>query len=109
MPSWRNSLLVVAGGLLTDQAPGLEVLLQRKQDLVRVHRLDQVIVDLAADGLLHDVLLLALGDHDHGHRGVAVLDPVQRFQPAEPGHVLVQEDDVVIAFRIPVPRRPGRC
>ena len=88
-------LLVVAGGLLAHQPLAFEVLLQREQDLVRVHRLDQVVADLAADGALHDALLFALGDHHDGHGGAIQLDARERFEPAEAWHVLIQEDDVV--------------
>ena len=86
--------LVVAHGLLTDQPLLIEDLLEGKQDLVRVQRLDQVIRHLGTDGLLHDVLLLALGDHHAGQVGTLVLDTLQCFEAGQARHVLIEEDDV---------------
>ena len=87
-------LLVVRGRLFGNQPAYVQVLFQAEQDLVWIHGLDQVIGDLRADGLLHDVFLLALGDHDHGKIGKFFLDLREGFQAGQSGHVLVQENDV---------------
>ena len=55
---------VVGGGLLGHQLLLVHVLLDREQHLVGVDGLDEVVGDLRPHGLVHDVLLLALGDHD---------------------------------------------
>ncbi len=44
----------------------VDVLLQCQQNLVGVHGLDQIVGNLLSDGLIHDVLFLALGHHHHG-------------------------------------------
>ena len=88
-------LLIARGGHLGDNLATVDVLLQREQNLVGVDGLDEVVGDFRADGLVHDVLLLALGDHDDGCAGRDLLDEVQRLQPAEAGHVLVEQDEVV--------------
>ena len=74
----------------------VDVLLQRQQYLVGVDGLNQVVGYLRADGLLHDVLLLALGDHHYGHgrRHAALLDARQRLQAAQARHVLVKQHQV---------------
>ena len=87
-------LLIGGLGHLVDYLALVDVLLERKQDLRGVYGLDEVVGDLGPDGLLHDVLLLALGDHDHGCRGGDFLDAAQCLEPAQPGHVLVEQDEV---------------
>ncbi len=72
----------------------LDVLLERQQDLCGVDGLDEVVGNLGADGLFHDVLLLALRDHHDGCGGQQFLDAVQCLQSAQSGHVLVEQDEV---------------
>ena len=81
-------------GLLAPQPFVVEDFFDRQQDLVRVDGLDEVVADLGADGLLHDVLFLTLGDHDDGHVGMFVLDALKRFYAIQPRHVLVQKNHV---------------
>jgi len=91
-----SEVLLVGGlRLFRDNLALVDVLLQRQQDLRGVHGFDEVVGNLAADGLVHDVLLLALGDHHHGCRGRHLLDALQRLQAAEARHVLIEEDEVV--------------
>ena len=90
---------VVGRGLLGDQLLLVYVLLDRQQHLVGVHGLDQVVGDLRPDGLVHDVLLLALGHHDDGSGGTHLLDLGKRLEPRHAGHHLVEDDQVVGAFR----------
>ena len=89
-------LAVVALHLLGHQGIAVQVLLDRQQDLHRVHGLDKVVSDFAADGLVHDVLLLAFGDHDHGHVGLEDFDLLQSFESADAGHVLVEDDEIEV-------------
>ena len=58
----------------------VDVLLQRQQYLVGVDGLDEVVGNLLADGLFHDVLLLALRHHHHGQRRLEFLDVLQGLQ-----------------------------
>ena len=92
-------LLLIAAlhGLRDDFAP-VDVLLQREQYLVGVDGLDEVVGNLLSDGLVHDVFLLALGDHDDGHLRGDLLDALQGLQTAETGHHLVEHDEVEGAF-----------
>ena len=77
----------------------MQVLLDRKQHLIGVDRLYDVVGYLRAYGLVHDVLLLALGDHYHGRCWAHVLYQRQRFQPRHAGHHLVEDDKVVCRGR----------
>ena len=67
-------LLIVGIGSLGDDILLMDILFQGEQYLVRVDGLDEVVGNLGADGLVHDVLLLALGHHHHGHCGLHLLD-----------------------------------
>ena len=44
----------------------VDVFLQGQQDLVGIDGLDQIVGNLLADGLFHDILLFTLGHHDDG-------------------------------------------
>ena len=72
------------------QLAAVNVFLQREQYLVGVYRLDQVVGNLLSDGLVHDVLLLTLGDHHHGRGRRYFLDALQRFQSAQTRHLLIE-------------------
>ena len=87
-------LLVGHRAALALQPPRFGVLLDDHKYLVGVHRLDKVVADFAAEGLVHDVLLLALGNHDNWHMGVAGLKLAEGVQTAQSRHVLVQKDNV---------------
>ena len=86
--------LVVAHGFFSHQPFLIQNLFERKQNLVGVQWLDQVIGHFGADGLLHNVLLLTLGDHHARQVGTALLDPLQGFQSGETGHVFIQKDHI---------------
>ena len=76
----------------------MNVLFDRQQDLIRIDRFDQVVGNFRADRLVHDVLLLAFGDHnDRGHRP-DLLDARQGFETGQTGHHFV-EDDQIVLFR----------
>ena len=87
-------LLVVEGLFLGDKTAGLGVLLDGEEDLVGVDGFDEVVAYLASEGLVHDVLLLTLGNHDDRELRVGGLDARERLEAADAGHVLVEEDDV---------------
>ena len=86
---------VVGRGLLGDELLRMHVLLDRQQDLVGIDGLDDVIGDLRPDGLVHDILLLALGHHDDGRGGPHLLDERQRLESRHTGHHLVENNEVV--------------
>src|SRR5690606_20991260 len=87
------ALVIMARGL-AHQSLGVKILLYGEQYLVRVHRFDEIIGYLGADGLFHDLFLLALGYHDHRNKTVLGLDTGKRFQTTYARHVLVQENKV---------------
>ncbi len=89
---------VVGRGLLGDELLLVDVLLDREQHLIGVHGLDEVVGDLRADGLVHDVLLLALGHHDDGRGGAHLLDLGERFESRHAGHHFVEDYQVVGPF-----------
>ena len=72
----------------------VNVLLQTQQNLVGIHGFDEVIGDTGADGVLHNVFLLAFGNHHDGEMGVVFLQSFQGFQAAQTGHILIQKYDV---------------
>ena len=82
-------------GLLALNPSVVQDFLDRHQDLVGVHRLDQVVADFGTNRLLHDALLLALGDHDDGQLRPLGLDALKRLDAIQTWHVFVQEHDVV--------------
>ena len=91
-------LLVVRVRRLRDDILLMDILLQRQQYLVRVYRLDKVIGNLRPNGLVHDILLLALGHHHYRDGRLHLLDERQCLQPRESRHVLVQQNQVVATF-----------
>ena len=90
---------VVGGGLLGDELLLVYVLFDREQHLVGVDGFDEIVGDLRTHGLVHDILLLALGDHDHGRRGAHLFDLGKGFEARHAGHHLVEDNQVVGAFR----------
>ena len=91
-------LLVLALRNLRLDGLTVDVLLERQENLVGVHGLDEVVGYLLSDGLLHDVLLLALGNHHHGYRGINLLELAQGFQSADTRHLLVEQHEVEVAL-----------
>ena len=89
---------VVGRGLLGDELLLVDVFLDREQHLIGIHGLDEVVGDLRSHGLVHDVLLLALGDHDDGCRRAHLLDLGQGFESGHAGHHLVEDNQVVGPF-----------
>ncbi len=64
------------------------------ENLVGIDGLDEVVGDLAAYSLVHDVFFLALGNHYHGCLRVLLLEELKRFQSRESRHVLVEDNEV---------------
>ena len=59
--------------------------------MVAVEGLDDVIGNFGANGLFHDVFLLAFGNHHHGQIGPLLLDLRQRFEARHAGHHFIQK------------------
>ena len=72
----------------------MDVLLQSKENLVGVDRLDKIVGNLLANGLLHDVLLFTFGYHHHGRGWADLLDALQGFQSRKAWHLLVEQHQV---------------
>ena len=75
----------------------MQVLLDRHKYLVGIHGLDQVVGNVVAYSLVHDVLFLALGDHDYGRLRRYLLDTLQSLKSGKTGHVLVENYHVEMA------------
>ena len=72
----------------------VDVALQGQQNLVGIDGLDEVVGNVGADGLVHDVFFFTLGDHHDGYGRQKRLDFSQRLQARESGHVLVEQNQV---------------
>ena len=57
---------VVCCSLLGDELLRVQILLYRQKHLVGIHRFDDIVGNLRADSLIHNVLLLALRNHNYG-------------------------------------------
>ena len=68
----------------------------RKQ-LLGVNRLDEVIGNFGSYSLLHQHFLFAFGHHNHRQEGILVFEPRKHLQSTQTGHVLIQQDDVIVA------------
>ena len=76
----------------------VDVLLECQQNLLRIDRFEQIIGNLRANGLVHQVFRLILCHHHDWHVGRSLLDGRQRLKSAESRHILVEKDEVVIVF-----------
>ena len=91
-------LLISGLHLFGHYFPSMDILLQRQQDLCRVHGLDEVVGNLTAYCLVHDVLFLALGDHHDGSGRCKVLNAGECLESAEAWHIFVKENKVIGAL-----------
>ncbi len=91
-------LLIAHRRFLVAEFLVFEVAFQRKQNLVRVHGLDEIIRYVRADCILHDAFLLALGDHHYGEIGIFALDDFECLDARNARHLLVQENNVEMAL-----------
>ena len=91
-------LLVLALSHLGLNLPSVDVLLQHQQDLVGVDGFDEIVGNLLADGLLHNILFLALSDHHNRCRGRNLLDALKGLKPGEAWHLLVEHHQVKRPF-----------
>ena len=91
-------LLITRLGDFGDYLLAVDILLERKEYLVGIDGLDEIIGYLRPDGLIHNVFLLTLGDHHHWHGRRHFLDALEGLQPTYSGHHLVEEDKVETPF-----------
>ena len=85
---------VVLPGLALANLPRVEELFASHENLAGVDRLCQVVVDAAANRLVHQVLFFVLGDHNYRHIGIGRLDLLQGRKPVQPRHHLIEQHDV---------------
>jgi len=67
-----------------------------EEDLAGVDRLGEIVVDLAADSLFHQRLLLVLGHHDDRQAGADILEFVERGEAVHAVEHFVEEDQIKV-------------
>ena len=73
----------------------MQILFYGEQHLIGVHGLYQIVGYLGAHRTVHDVLLLALGNHHHGCVGTYLLYLGEGFETGHARHHLVEYDEIV--------------
>ena len=86
---------VVGGGLLGHKLLGLNVFLDERNHLRRVYGLDDIVGNLRAYSLVHNILLLALGYHNYGCGRAHILDKRKCLESRHSGHHLVEDNHIV--------------
>ena len=76
----------------------MDILFERKQNLIGVYGLYQVVGNFLSDGLIHNVLLLALGNHNHHDTWVNLFEFAQGFKSAYSRHLLVEQHKVEVSL-----------
>ena len=87
-------LLIVLRNNLVDDVALVDVFLERQKYLHGVDGFYEVVGDGLADGLVHDVLLFALGNHHDGSLRLYLLDTLQGFKTRYAGHHFVKQYEV---------------
>ena len=72
----------------------MQVLFQRYEYLIRIDRLDQVVGNLVAYGLIHNILFLAFRNHYYGDMRLALLDGREGLEAGQSGHIFVENNQV---------------
>ena len=101
--------LGVVAGLLNARLPQRAVdgdLQQRNEIALQI--LDQIVGGAGLQRGDRDAGILRRGDEHHRRRIRDRQDPLQRFEAVEPGHVLVERDDVDAALPAAGRARAGR-
>ena len=76
----------------------VDVLFECEQNLTGIDGLDKIVGNLLSDGLIHDVLLFALGHHNYWCGGRNFLNLLQGFKSCDTRHHLVEQHKVEIAL-----------
>ncbi|MNE49349.1 hypothetical protein D3C80_1438620 [compost metagenome] len=84
----------------------IEIFLQAQQNLIRIHRLDQIIGNFRTNRFLHDKFLLTFGNHNDRNSRFLFLHFRKGLQTAHTGHIFVQKNNIKIVvlkniYRIP--------
>ncbi len=90
-------LLIFGSRLLVNQLFIVQITLERKQNLIGIDRFYKVIGYFTAYGVLHNALLLALGNHHHRKVGKLGLYLFQSLHSRNARHLLIKENNVETA------------
>ena len=71
------------------------MLLYEQQNLAWIYWLDDIIGNLTADSLIHNILLLGLSDHNHWRGRADILYQRQGLKACHTGHHLVKDNHIV--------------
>ena len=85
----------IAGQALLANAVAFEQARDHGEHLARMHRLHEVIVDLDADRVAHQPVILALRDHHHRHRRIDRAHLRNQLDATPSRHLLVEQHDAV--------------
>ncbi len=72
----------------------MQVLFYRYQNLIGIDRLYEIVGNLATHSLIHNIFLLALGNHNHRRLRQALLQFREGFESGKSRHVLVEDNKV---------------
>ncbi len=89
----------------------IDDLFETQQHLVGINRFDQVIGDLAADGIIHQVLRFIFGDHHHRDLLIDLFYFGQCFQTGNTRHGFIEQYNIerVIFHKIHRIKPIGKC
>jgi hypothetical protein len=65
------------------------------EDLPRIDRLDEIVIDVDADRLAHRRIFLALRDHHDRKRGIEIAQLAKRFESTLARHLLIEQHQAV--------------
>ena len=74
---------------LSDDIVLMQIFLDRKKQLIRVDRLDQIVGDFVSDSLIHNAFFFALGDHHDRHCRSDFFNGGECFEAGQTGHILI--------------------
>ena len=80
--------------MLADDFVLMDMLFEAEQYLIRINRFDKIVGNFLTDSLLHNTLLLTLGNHHHRQFRMKTLNLLQGFESCQAGHILIEKDDV---------------
>ena len=90
----REILSIAHFGVLLSDFLCVDVLFERKENLHRIDRLQEIVGDLSTDGLIHQIFGFILRYHHHGHLWMQCLNSGEGFESRESRHILIEKDEV---------------